>query len=84
MNKEVETIHDIIDDIKTNITDNQYKIIMDCLLKINNNYHSNAKERELNMIKNQLECLEYLEQINDENNINVIQTAYKFFIKQLK
>ena len=48
---------------------------MDCLLKINNSYHSNTNERVLNMIKNQLEYSEDLGQINDENNINIIQTA---------
>ena len=32
---EILEISDIIDDIKQNITDNQYKTIMDLLMKIN-------------------------------------------------
>ena len=40
---EINTISDIIYDVKQNITDAQYKSIMDCLMKINNEHLENKK-----------------------------------------
>ena len=34
----MDKILDVVEDIKENITDNQYKIIMDSLMEMNNNF----------------------------------------------
>ena len=50
MNSQISQISEIIEDIKEKISDNEYKIIMDSLMKIHNNNNNNTIETIINQI----------------------------------
>ena len=65
---EILEISDIIDDIKQNITDNQYKTIMDLLMKIN----TKQLLKENDMLKQRIIALSS----NSNNLYNTIFPVY--------
>ncbi len=68
MNTNVKSICEIIDEVKENITDYQYKTIMDNLMELNNK----KEEEELEENSRQISILNlYVETINDIELKNV-------------
>ena len=66
---EILEISDIIDDIKQNITDNQYKSIMDLLMKMNKTFE-NGLLLENEKLKKQLKLF------NQDIRTNVFHPIY--------
>ena len=59
MNDQIIKISDVIEDIKENMTDNQYKIIMDSLMVINNcHFIDNNLEKRIEEINFRLTKIE--------------------------
>jgi hypothetical protein len=68
-------ILDVMEDIKQNISDNEYKIIMDSLMEIHKNKEdneviSNWKRERNNLIANNENLQRQLEHIKNSININ--------------
>ena len=59
MNSNVERIYQIVEEIKTKITDNQYKTIMDNLMVLNNNKEYPEEKQERDALLEQI-CFLYL------------------------
>jgi len=59
MNTNVECIYQVIEEIKTKITDNQYKIVMDNLMVLNNNKEKPEEKQERDALLEQI-CFLYL------------------------
>ena len=52
MNSQISQISEIMEDIKEKISDNEYKIIMDNLMKIHNNNYNNNNTIQLRELPN--------------------------------
>ena len=52
MNTNVECIYEMVEEIKQNITDNQYKIIMDNLMVLNGEKKKQRKKQMKKPLKN--------------------------------
>lgn len=72
MNTNVRSICEVIEEIKENITDNQYKTIMDNLMVLNNNKENPEEKQERDALLEQI-CFLYLyiPSINNENTKKV-------------
>ena len=70
MNTHIKNIYEIIEEIKQNITDNQYKIIMDNLMVLNKKQEENEETDEdtIDELHRQIIFLNsYIPTIKDEN-----------------
>jgi membrane-associated HD superfamily phosphohydrolase len=68
MNANVEGIYQVIEEIKENITDNQYKTIMDNLMALNRKEQEAEEENVIDSILDQIEFFnQYIPSINDAN-----------------
>jgi hypothetical protein len=71
MNTNVEGIYQIIEEIKENITDNQYKTVMDNLMALNKKEEEGGEEGVIDSILDQIEFFnQYIPSIKDENSKN--------------
>ena len=71
MNTNVEGIYQVIEEIKENITDNQYKTIMDNLMALNKKEEEAEEESVIDSVLDQIEFFnQYIPSINDENTKN--------------
>ena len=71
MNTNVEGIYQVIEEIKENITDNQYKTIMDNLMALNKKEEEEQEESVIDSVLDQIEFFnQYIPSINDENTKN--------------
>ena len=77
-------ILDVVEDIKQNITDNQYKIIMDSLMEIHK-----IEERNINDESTRYKCIALLnwldtklELTNDSSDLIKKRDLYKFIISK--
>jgi cobalamin biosynthesis Co2+ chelatase CbiK len=71
MNTHVENIYQVIEEIKENITDNQYKTIMDNLMALNTKEESTEEESVIDSILDQIEFFnQYIPSISDVNTKN--------------
>ena len=68
MNANVENIYQVIEEIKKNITDNQYKIVMDNLMALNKKEEEEQEESVIDSILDQIEFFnQYIPSISDAN-----------------
>ena len=66
MNTNVENIYEVIEEIKENITDKQYKTIMDNLMVLNKEKDGEEEEDTINNILDQIEFFnQYIPSIED-------------------
>ena len=71
MNTNVEGIYQVIEEIKENITDNQYKTVMDNLMALNKKEEEAEEESVIDSVLDQIEFFnQYIPSINDENTKN--------------
>ena len=78
MNKNVKSIYQVIEEIKTKITDNQYKIVMDNLMVLNNNKEKPEEKQERDALLEQI-CFLYLYVPSIEN-----ENMRKLFFNRLE
>ena len=68
MNTHVEGIYQVIEEIKENITDNQYKTVMDNLMALTKKEETAEEESVIDSILDQIEFFnQYIPSITDEN-----------------
>ena len=68
MNTSVEGIYQVIEEIKENITDCQYKTIMDNLMVLNKKEEQGQEQDVIDCILDQIEFFnQYIPSITDEN-----------------
>ena len=68
MNTNVENIYEVVEEIKQNITDCQYKTIMDNLMVLNKKEEQGQEEDVIDSILDQIEFFnQYIPSISDEN-----------------
>ena len=68
MNANVEGIYQVIEEIKENITDNQYKTVMDNLMALNKKEEEEQEESVIDSILDQIEFFnQYIPSISDAN-----------------
>ena len=68
MNANVEGIYQVIEEIKENITDNQYKTVMDNLMALNKKEEDEQEESVIDSILDQIEFFnQYTPSISDGN-----------------
>ena len=71
MNTNVKGIYQVIEEIKENITDNQYKTIMDNLMALNKKEEEAEEESVIDSVLDQIEFFnQYIPNISDENTKN--------------
>ena len=71
MNTNVEGIYQVIEEIKENITDNQYKTIMDNLMALNKKEEEAEEESVIDSVLDQIEFFnQYIPSISDESTKN--------------
>ena len=68
MNANVEGIYQVIEEIKENITDYQYKTVMDNLMALNKKEETAKEESVIDSILDQIEFFnQYIPSITDDN-----------------
>ena len=68
MNTHVEGIYQVIEEIKENITDNQYKTVMDNLMALNKKEETAEEESVIDSILDQIEFFnQYIPSMSDTN-----------------
>jgi hypothetical protein len=72
MNANVGNIYEVVEEIKQNITDSQYKTIMDNLMVLNKKEEQGQEEDVIDSILDQIEFFnQYIPSISDANTKNL-------------